>query len=91
MDKKNIILNNLCINGIISVIKSNNMHHHELLTVNGRHSDAFVYVIEGRCSYRFEKGTEFTVNTGDVFLPPSRIGIHDVYTYRGLQIHLLRF
>jgi len=70
MDKKNIILNNLCISGIISVIKNNNRHHHKLLTVNGRHSDAFVYVIEGSCSYRFEKGTEFTVNTGDVFYLP---------------------
>lgn len=72
MDKKSIIQDNFCIKKIISVIKNNNSHHHKLLKVIDRHSDAFVYVIHGSCTYRFDDKLEFTVNTGDVFYLPHR-------------------
>ena len=76
MDKTNILHKNLCIGRIISVIKSNNPHHHKLISVNGRHSDAFVYVISGSCSYRFDDGAKFEANTGDAFYLPYK----SVYT-----------
>ena len=76
MDKTNILHQNLCIGRIISVIKSNNPHHHKLISVNGRHSDAFVYVISGSCSYRFDDGAKFEANTGDAFYLPYK----SVYT-----------
>ena len=76
MDKTNIVYEDLCIKKIISVIKSNNSHHHKLIKVNGRHSDAFVYVICGSCTYRFDDGIEFSANEGDVFYLPHQ----SVYT-----------
>ena len=77
MDSKiDIMHENLCIRKIIAVIKGENPHYHKLLAVNGRHSDAFVYVISGSCTYRFEGKTEFTVNSGDVFYLPHK----SVYT-----------
>ena len=76
MDKMNILQENLCIGRIISVIKSNNPHHHKLLSINDRHSDAFVYVISGSCSYRFDDGVKFEANAGDAFYLPYK----SVYT-----------
>lgn len=67
---------NLIIKNVISVIKGRNTKHHKLLTVNGRHSDAFVYLLSGRCEYRFGDGMEFTVHDGDVFYLP----YHSVYS-----------
>lgn len=57
---------NLYIGKIINVIKSQNTNHHKLLTVDSRHSDAFVYIIYGSCTYQFDDGLEFTVKAGDV-------------------------
>ena len=34
--------------------------------VNGRHSDAFVYILSGNCSYEFDDGKRFTVRPGDI-------------------------
>lgn len=70
MERLNIIYENLCIKQIIRVIKNHNSKHHKLLTVNGRYSDAFVYVLSGSCTYRFSEGIEYTVNAGDVFYLP---------------------
>ena len=70
MDKINIMHENLCIQKIDSVIKAKNRHHHKLLTNNGRHSDAFVYILEGSCTYRFDDKIEFTATVGDVFYLP---------------------
>jgi AraC-like DNA-binding protein len=76
MDTVDILHENLCIRKIITVIKGENPHHHKLLSVNGRHSDAFVYVISGSCTYRFDGKSEFTANAGDVFYLPHK----SVYT-----------
>ena len=76
MDKTDIMHENLCIEKIIAVIRGENPHQHKLLSVDGRHSDAFVYVISGSCTYRFDGKTEFTANSGDVFYLPHK----SVYT-----------
>ena len=72
MGKIDIMQENLCIQRIISVIKGRNIHHHKLLRVKERHSDAFVFVTSGSCAYRFDDETEFTASAGDVFYLPCR-------------------
>ena len=76
--KIDIIQENLCIKKIITVIQGKNEKHHKLLTVKSRHSDAFVYVISGSCTYRFDDKTEFKVTAGDVFYLPYQ-SIYIVY------------
>ena len=82
MLKTDIMQENLCIKRIISVIKGKNTQHHKLLSVSGRHSDAFIYVLSGSCTYRFDDGTEFTVTEGDVFYLPYRSN-YTMYIYDG--------
>lgn len=76
MEKLDITAENLCIKRIISVIQGKNPNHHKLLSRQGRHSDAFIYVISGSCTYRFDDETEFQATAGDVFYLPHR----SVYT-----------
>ena len=38
----------------------------KLLNVKCRHSDAFVYILSGSCTYVFADGDTFTVNKGDI-------------------------
>ena len=65
MQKENIVKNNFYIKRILKVIKSKNKKHHKILTVKSRHSDAFVYIISGACTYTVD-GKEFTVKQGDI-------------------------
>ena len=60
-----IINETLTVGKIIAVIRNSNGMHHKLLTVNGRKSDAFVYIISGSCTYTVD-GASFTANPGDV-------------------------
>ena len=76
MNKIDIIHENLCIKKIITVIQGQNTNHHKWLSVKSRHSDAFVYVISGTCTYRFDDKTEFIADAGDVFFLPFK----SVYT-----------
>ena len=80
MKKTDIMQENLCIQKIITVIQGKNPNHHKLLTVKSRHSDAFVYVISGSCTYRFDDKTEFTVTAGDVFYLPYQ-SIYTMYIH----------
>ena len=76
MSKVNITREALAISEILRVIKNNNAHHHKAISVKERHSDAFVYVISGSCTYKFDDGVEFTVSDSDVIYLPYR----SVYT-----------
>ena len=80
MKKTDIMQENLCIQKIITVIQGKNPIHHKLLTVKSRHSDAFVYVISGSCTYRFDDKTEFKVTAGDVFYLPYQ-SIYTMYIH----------
>ena len=80
MKKTDIMQENLCIQKIITVIQGKNPNHHKLLTVKSRHSDAFVYVISGSCTYRFDDKTEFKVTAGDVFYLPYQ-SIYTMYIH----------
>lgn len=66
MKKTDITQSNLYISNVINVIKASNNQHHKLLKINGRHSDAFVYILSGSCKYVFDDKTEFTANAGDI-------------------------
>ncbi|MBQ4259690.1 MAG: hypothetical protein IJB84_05430 [Lachnospiraceae bacterium] len=66
---------NLYINNLIHVMK-NSLPGPKHLQVNGRHSDAFVYILTGSCTYCFDDGIEFTANAGDVLY----LAHHAVYT-----------
>ena len=79
MKKTDITQENLCIQRIISVVKGR-ISHQKLISVEGRHCDAFIYVISGSCTYRFDDKIEFKASEGDVFYLPFR----SVYT---MHIH----
>lgn len=66
MCRIDITKNNLYVNKIINVIKGSNKAHHKLIHVKCRHSDAFVYILSGSCTYKFVYGDEVTVNKGDI-------------------------
>jgi len=66
VDKTVISKNNLHIARLINVVKSNTKSHNKSLLVKSRHSDAFVYILSGSCTYDFDDGYEFTVNSGDI-------------------------
>ena len=51
---------------LIAVVKNTMKRTPRRLFVNGRLSDAFVYILSGSCSYHFENGAQFTVQSGDV-------------------------
>lgn len=67
---------NLYIHKIINVIKSKNNNHHKLLHNKCRHSDAFVYILSGSCTYGCPEGNKFTVNEGDILY----LSHHSEYT-----------
>lgn len=69
MKKTDITQESLCIQKIISVIKGN-IDHQKPITVKGRHCDAFIYVISGSCTYRFDDKIKFKASEGDVFYLP---------------------
>ena len=51
---------------LITVVKNSMKQSSRKLFVNGRLSDAFVYILSGSCSYRFENGMQFIVESGDI-------------------------
>lgn len=67
---------NLYIGKLIKVVKSRNSVYHKPICVNGRHSDAFVYIISGSCTYSVEGGLDFTVHEGDILY----LAYRSVYT-----------
>ena len=62
--KTDIARTDLYIKKLIAVIKAQSFEPKG--QVSGRHCDAFVYFLSGTCTYRFDDGTEFTVQAGDV-------------------------
>lgn len=55
----------LTIARLYNVVKASNNRCGSLITINGRRSDAFVYIISGSCTYTVD-GTSFTVEAGDI-------------------------
>ena len=54
------------IKNILQVIKSKNTRYNKRLVQNCRHSDAFVYITSGSCTYTFSDGREQTAHAGDI-------------------------
>ena len=68
----NILNEKPYISKLIAVVK-NEMHQTPRnISVNGRLSDAFVYILSGSCTYFFEDGTNFTAQCGDVLYLANR-------------------
>lgn len=65
MNKINIACENLCFRKIINVL-STKLNNSKQIRVNGRHSDAFVFITCGSCSYTFDDGHTICVNEGDI-------------------------
>ena len=66
MSKIDICKSGLYIVGLSAVIESTNHTHPKPLFVDGRLSDAFVWIIEGGCTYTFDDGDHFSVTAGDI-------------------------
>lgn len=80
MDKFDILKENLCIEKFLTVLEQKNTSYRKPSEVNGRHSDAFFYVISGSCNFKFDDGTQFTANAGDVFYLPQH-SVYTIYSY----------
>ena len=74
------ITSNIYIKRLITVIQSQNREQHKLIQINGRHSDALVYIMSGRCTYGFEDGTKVEVGAGDVIYLPYR-AVYTMYIH----------
>ena len=61
-----ILKEDLYVKRVIGVIKAKNSNYSKQIEVNGRHSDAFVYILSGSCKYGFSDGSGFTAKEGDV-------------------------
>lgn len=66
MAKTDITKTKLHIENIENVISSDIKFNTKPLSVDGRHSDAFVYILEGSCKYTFSDGRTMTANKGDI-------------------------
>lgn len=75
-----IITSDLCIKRLITVIQSQNGEQHKLIQIRGRHSDALVYILSGRCTYGFEDGSKVEVVPGDVIYLPYR-AVYTMYIH----------
>lgn len=65
MERLDISKEKLYLKNLSCVIKSGHYNRPRFAT-NGRHSDAFVYILAGSCTYRIEDEYEFTVFEGDI-------------------------
>lgn len=66
MSRVDITKNNLYLKKLINVLRSEIVNRSKITHLKGRHSDAFVYVTKGSCTYVFENGHTCTVNEGDI-------------------------
>ena len=71
---------------LYTVIRGKNRNHYKITEVIGRHSDAFVYVLAGTCTYSFENRQTVTVKPGDILYLAHRANysmkVHEeVYRY----------
>ena len=66
MEKIDIAKTNLYFKKLFNVLTTE-LNNQKIIRVNGRHSDAFVYVTKGSCTYTFpDDGYSITVNVGDI-------------------------
>lgn len=65
MKKINIAYENLYFKKLINVL-STKLNNSKQISVHGRHSDAFVFVTAGSCTYTFDDGYTICVREGDL-------------------------
>ena len=74
----------LYISRLTAVVQAHNSSRQGRVTVNGRHSDAFIYILSGSCTYTFKEGYTLTAQAGDVLYLASR-AVYD------MEIHTERY
>ena len=57
--------NNLYVTRLIDVVRSSMRYNGRIVNVDGRHSDACIFILTGSCAYEFENGG-FSVKAGDI-------------------------
>lgn len=67
MEKESITATQLYINKINGVFHHKRSAEHKFSHSKNRYSDAFLFVIKGKCKYDFDDGQTFTVNPSDAF------------------------
>ncbi|MBQ8758621.1 MAG: DUF861 domain-containing protein, partial [Clostridia bacterium] len=84
MNKLDISENRLYIRNLTNVIKRGLQKKGPLNTF-GRHSDGFIYILSGSCTYTFDDGYTFTVNAGDILYLAHkavyRMDVHNDYNF----------
>lgn len=80
MSKTDITKSNLYFVKMLNVISASIRNMTSPVYANGRHSDAFVYILSGKCDYEFDDGYSFSVKTGDILY----LAYNSVYT---MHIH----
>jgi len=82
MDKIDISANPFYIKNVQRVVPGE-LKSKRIIHVNRRHSDGFIFILEGSCHYRFDDGTEFTVTKGDIlYLPFQSVYVMSVQSER---------
>ena len=76
MEQIDISKNNLYFKKLIRVLRSELSGRSRIIHTKGRHSDAFVYVILGSCTYVFESGHTCTVKEGEILY----LARNEIYT-----------
>lgn len=66
MEKLDIIQKNVSVKKLSNVLQNQLMIPARPFHVNGRLSDAWVYIVSGSCDYAFDDGVTFTANEGDI-------------------------
>ena len=84
MERIDISRSRLYVQELIKVIKSG-IHMPKTINSFGRHSDCFVYVLTGSCTYTFDDGYTFTVREGDILYLAHRsvyrMDVHSDYNF----------
>lgn len=88
MSRIDITKNNLYLKKFRNVLRSEIVNRNKIVHLRGRHSDAFVYVLKGSCTYVFENGHTCTVNEGDIlYLAHKELYTMYVHTHRYISIY----
>ena len=87
MNREDIAKTNFYIKRIINILSTTLGSNQKGIFVNGRHSDAFVFVLTGSCTYHFDDYS-VTASEGDIlYLSAGEIYIMDIHTEKYSSIY----
>ena len=87
MNREDISKTNFYIKRVINILSTTPSSNQTGIFVNGRHSDAFVFVLTGSCTYHFNDYS-VTANEGDIlYLSAGEIYTMDIHTDKYASIY----